>query len=309
MKSNILHIKQTLTVAVVIVLTLPQLTHAAWYWVSVPTAPQTGYFIEEVSPNTIGYTGTGSGSYGDRTITPDGFMDAMDDTKDSNKCSAELDSAISQLRNFDSSKAIQPTGRCYGECGPYFTQETMTEREGLLSKLKTNAEQCLVKEEQAIQQAEEERERKEAEERRLKEVAEAVADCDSDFFYNEMTDKERMETWEQREACKAKDVIETASEPVTEPVTLVTPPNQTIEPKPQNPAVTPSLSAPTATQADNVNIETEQSEETSTISTTSPETAEKTESETDEAEVTVIPEPEKPSFFQRVIRFFTGWFN
>jgi hypothetical protein len=285
---------------------VPINAHAAWYWVSVPTAPQTGYFIEEVSPNTIGYTGTGSGSYGDKTITPDGFMDVMDDTEDSNKCSAELDSAISQLRNFDSSKAIQPTGKCYGECGPYFTQETMTERESLLSKLKINAEQCLVKEEQAIQQAEEERKRKEAEERRLKEVAEAVADCDSDFFYNEMTDKERMETWEQREACKAKDVAETISEPVIKPSTPVITPTPAIQPTMlQTPVVTPLSNTPTATQA----VGPEQAEETSSTPTTSSETIEQTESEADEAEVTVIPEPEKPTFFQRVIRFFTGWFK
>lgn len=291
--------------AVVLVFALPQFANASWYWLPVPSAPQTGYFIEEVSPNTIGYTGPDSGSYEGRTIAPEGFMDVMDDTKDSNKCSGELNSAISQLRNFDSSKVVQPTGRCYGECGPYFTQGAGTERESLLSKLKSSAEKCLVNEEQAIQKAEEERQRKEAEEKRLKEVEQAVANCDFDFFSNEMTDKERMATWEELQVCKAKDTTEAASEPVVEPVTPVI---QTTQPVSQTPIVTPSYTQP-VTKADNNNIESEQKEETATTSTVSSETGEQIVPEIEEVEVTTTQEPEKITFFQKIIRFFTGWFK
>ncbi len=293
---------------VALVFALPQFANAAWYWVPVPTAPQTGYFIEEVSPNTIGYTAPDSVSYEGRTITPEGFMDVMDDTKDSNKCSGELNSAISQLRNFDSSKVVQPTGRCYGECDPYFTQGAETERASLLSKLKFSAEQCLVNEEQAIQKAEEERQRKEAEAKRLKEVEQAVANCDFDFFNNEMTDKERMDTWEERQACKAKDATKAASEPVVEPVTPVIQPTQPTLPVSQTPIVTPSYTQP-VTKADNNDIEYEQKEETVTTSIVSSETVEQTMPVIQETEVTSAQEPEKVTFFQKIIRFFTGWFK
>lgn len=138
-------------------------------------------------------------------------------------------------------------------------------------------------------------------EERQSEINNALDNCDLDFF-DSITTSEKMDTYNEREACKAKDVIETTSEPVTAPT-------QTIQPKPQNPAVTTSLSAPTATQTDNINIETEQAEETSTTSTTPSETVEQTKSVADETEVAFIPEPEKPTFFQRVIRFFTGWFK
>jgi len=311
MKCNILSIKHTLTVAASIVFILPQFANAAWYWVPVPTAPQTGYFIEVVSPNTIGYTGSDFGSYEGRTITPDGFMDVMDKTKNSSKCSGQLDLAISQLRTFDSNKVVPGSDsiKCYGECGPYFTQGTGTERESFLLKLKSSAEQCLVREEQAIQQAEEERQRKAEEEKRLKEVERAVANCDFDFFNNEMTDKERMDTWEERQVCKAKDTMEAVSEPVIVPVTPAISPTQTIQHVPQNPVITPSVYAPIATQADNTNTEPEQTAETATTSNTSFETTGQTESEKEETEITTTPEPEKPTFFQRVIRFFTGWFN
>jgi len=317
MKCNILSIKQTLAMVVALVFALPQFANAAWYWVPVPTAPQTGYFIEEVSPNTIGYTAPDSVSYEGRTITPEGFMDVMDYTKDSSKCSGELDSAISQLRNFDSSKVVQPTGRCYGECGPYFAQGAETERASLLSKLKSSAEQCLVNEEQAIQKAEEERQRKEAEAKRLKEVEQAGANCDFDFFSNEMTDKERMDTWEERQACKAKDTTEAVSELVVESVTPViqpaqptqpTQPSQPTLPVSQTPIVTPSYTQP-VTKADNSNIESEQKEETAATSTVSSETVEQTMPEIQETEVTTAQEPEKVTFFQKIIRFFTGWFR
>lgn len=80
-------------------LLLPNNVSAEWYWITEISDPGTAYFIEEVSPNTIGYTPADTTDpYSNKTLVPENFMDTMDETKASDKCSGELDSAIQRLR-------------------------------------------------------------------------------------------------------------------------------------------------------------------------------------------------------------------
>lgn len=280
-----------------------------WYWVSVPNEPMTGYFIEEVSPNTVGYEGAGSGSHSGKTVTPDGFMDVMNETKDSSKCSGELNSAISQLRNFDSREVIQPDVKCMQECGPYFSEESLPERESLLSQLKTSAEQCLLKEQTAIKKAEEERIQKEAEAKRLDDIAEAIESCDYDYFNNEMTNDERMRTYNERMKCQDSTTLP-APAYVVPPVIKETyiPPQQVI------PTVTRPVPEVVTDNFTDVNdeettslpasfVEGEQMTEEASESDTGQQLTE----ESSVAEPESVKEPQKESFFKKVWNFLFGW--
>lgn len=294
-----------------ILLFLPSSANAEWYWMTVISDPNTGYFIEEVSPNTIGYTPTETTDpYSNKTLVPDNFMDTIEETEDSDKCSGELDSAIQKLRQFDANEEIVTPSKCGSECSPYYAnpEQTMASREQLLLELESDAQSCLIDEQEEIEEAIKEQERKEAEEARIIEVHEAVSECDFDYFENEMTNKERMDTWEQREACKQKEEIVSNAEEVTAP-TIENVRLPEVTPTKPEPTYTPAITLPINTNADPVApdliTETNEPESTNTI-----ETAEEIIEQNSESgqPATIEPVPEKQSFIKKIISFFTRWF-
>lgn len=314
-------------------LSVASAAESQWYWASVPTDPMTGYFIEEISPNTIGYTETNTGSYGNMTVVPESFMDTMEAVSDSNKCSGKLDSAIAEVRKFDYDEVVTYEGPCKGfdDCLPYFRPDTIEKRELLLSSLEDSTKECLETEQKELQEAEEERKRKEAEEKHLQEIQMALESCDDNFFANEMTDNERMDTYDERMACKEKRAAEAESEseptltselepayvpPVVEPVVV----SELVEHEaPSKPMATVSAAEEPETE-DGIS-EVVESEEVASSTSSPKETVEMTQRELDQlieqrvnealdqSEPEPTPEPEKPSLFKRVWNFFTGLFR
>lgn len=174
------------------------------------------------------------------------------------------------------------------------------------------------KEAQAQKEAEEKAE-KEAEEKaiadRIASVSKALEECDYDFFENQMTTKEKMDTYDERQACE--QVEQTAFAPTSLPQ-VVTP----VVVEPVVPAYTPPAQIQTAPVVADLAPEQEiieQKVSTSTEATTTPETIEVTQEELDqmveerlherlEEESEPLAEPEeKPSFFKRVTNFLFGW--
>lgn len=204
--SNMLKILLTLVLFFISSLSVASATDSQWYWISVLNDPKTGYFIEEISPNTIGYTETNAVSSGNKTIVPENFMEIMEEAEDSRKCSGELDSAIKQLREFDSNNEILIPCldvRCRENyIGPNL--KTIEKRKRLLSEIEDGAEECLKIEEKEEREEEEERERVRIERKHLREIQQAIDNCDFKFFDEEMTSRERMQTYSERMACKER---------------------------------------------------------------------------------------------------------
>lgn len=184
-------------------LSVASATDSQWYWISVPSYPMTGYFIEEVSPNTIGYTETGTDSSGVRTIVPENFMEIMEEIEDYRECSDELDLAIKKLRKFDASHELISGAKDNNRGTDYsYNLETIKEREKLLRSIENDAEECLEMEENELKEAKEERERIRTEKKHLREIQQAIDNCDFKFFTEEMTSRERKDTYNERIACK-----------------------------------------------------------------------------------------------------------
>jgi len=299
-----------LTLFVLICLT-PATAMANWYWVSVVSEPNTGYFIEETSPNTIGYTTTDTTDpHSNRTPVPINFMDTMEETKASDTCSGELNSAIQTLRQFDADEEITYPIKCHGECSPYYTYsvETVAAREQLLADIESDAQSCMINEQKEIREAIEEQKQKEAAEAREVAIVEAVEACDLDFF-DTMTTPEKMDTFREREACK----VEATTSEVTEDIVETAVANPTpVLPTPVQPSASPVITAPVIVSTPEPVTETEtiiesDIEASSTPDTIEPETEPQVASELEEP-VDATEPATPPSFFQRVINFFTSWF-
>jgi len=166
---------------------------------------------------------------------------------------------------------------------------------------------------------------KQAQIERNLEITDAIATCDVDFFDNQMTDTERIDSFDARMFCKEKLAAETNQ--VSEPIPVYIPPVTTSIPEPVS-YTAPVVSLPTAAvsqpvmQEKSLNNESPESSEsdlaTSSLATTSEKVIEMTEEELNRLveervaaafeETTSEPEPEKTSVFRRIINFFTGWF-
>ncbi len=142
--------------------------------------------------------------------------------------------------------------------------------------------------------------------KRQKEIEEALANCDFDFF-EEMTNSERMKTYDEREACKTKTVSSPIPVSTPTPVPILTP---TIQNQ--------STSIPQVVNAQPTNSPTEPIQNTSeatSVNATGTVSIETTETLLQEQvaevqEVKTEPETqpeEKPSVFKRVFNFLFGW--
>jgi hypothetical protein len=161
----------------------------------------------------------------------------------------------------------------------------------------------------------------------------ALDECDLDFFENEMTDKERMDTYNERMACK-ETLVRESEESEVDPVPVYTPPVSVpvIFEEPvvyrapvEQPLVTPAEHIQDKDTDDGTSEETEAEQITTAGATsTQSEVFEMTQEEIDalvaervakesfseelavETEET-IPE-ESPGFFKQVWNFLFGWF-
>jgi hypothetical protein len=193
--------------------------NSQWHWISVPSDPMTGYFREETEEvlNTIGYTEEEQTlkSSATQTVVLDSFMETLQSTEESDRCSEKLDDALIKLRQFDVSHEFYIPF----DCAPYSInckgdtpastpiQETIEGRINLLNKIENDAEDCLKAEQLAKRKAEEERERLRAERKHQRDIEEAIEECNFEFFEEEMTSSERMQTYEQRMACRERQVL------------------------------------------------------------------------------------------------------
>jgi len=191
-----------------------------WYWISEPRNPMTGYFMEEIQPSTIGYTNTDTVAPDrNKTSLPEDFMETMSKTDDSQKCSGALDAAIERLRKFDSRANVnQPRPKCRDWCATEYTSAAQEARERLLQTIQEDTEECLETEKRNTEKLRERREKireqkeqEEQERKRQHQIKRAVSECDADFFANEMTDRERMQTYSERLRCEDNENTKTPS--------------------------------------------------------------------------------------------------
>ena len=175
----------TLTMLLTTSFSIVDASESQWYWVSVTSNPMSGYFTE--GPNTVGKSDEFNVEWTSvngrpiistvRTPLPNGFMDVMDDTEGSDKCSDKLDEALSELRAYDLENNIVSSFKS----SEWVDEESYEGREGLLSSIIRDAEQCLgdeVKEIEAEEKRiEEEREQQEVAEKRSEDIEKAIHDC------------------------------------------------------------------------------------------------------------------------------------
>lgn len=311
----------TLTMLLTTSFSIVDASESQWYWVSVTSNPMSGYFTE--GPNTVGKSDEFNVEWTSvngrpiistvRTPLPNGFMDVMDDTEGSDKCSDKLDEALSELRAYDLENNIVSSFKS----SEWVDEESYEGREGLLSSIIRDAEQCLgdeVKEIEAEEKRiEEEREQQEVAEKRSEDIEKAIHDCDFDYFDSEMTNDERMATYYERIACQDRSPEDTVLEEINPDIVHVPPVVPVITPEPVVKEVEPQ-SAPETDVLDEREIE-----QATTSVSVPPETVEMTQDELDqlveqrvnealeESESEPSPEPEKPSLFKKVVNFLFSW--
>jgi len=287
-------------------LLIPVFAHAEWYWLTIPEDSTIGEFTEL---SAVEYAVT-SIPKDQLQILPSTLMQTLSSTTNSTKCSNSYNSAIQELRDFDSTHKLYTT--IYYSKGPegtqtVFDQGTADARTNLLTSIEKSAKRCLTQEQEAI----EEQVRKEAEKERLSEIDIALAVCDIDFFEKEMTNDERMDTWTEREACKNKNiktvVVEKVNEQIVQPVSL-----PEVTPEPVDVAVATPIftSNPLPVKADRENIMTEEVKLSTGATTTTKNTEDIVKEEKPQQidEVQIEQKIEKPSFFKKVANFFSKLF-
>jgi hypothetical protein len=165
------------------------------------------------------------------------------------------------------------------------------------------------------------------------EFQKAIKECDFDYFTKVMTDKERMDTYDERMACKDELAAEAEEKegselihipepepvyvpPVVTPVVTEepvvyeapavaapinpTPVKQEVVVEDDTPGVVETEQAATSTSAPQEKVEMTQEELDQLIEQRVNEALEQSEPE-------LVSEPEKPSFFKRVWNFLFGW--
>lgn len=193
-----------------------------WYWVSVPSNPEEGYFIE--GPNVIGKSTSPDGviaTFGNTSIghpyiknvqtpLPSNFIDVLEETESSSACNETLDSALNKLREFDSENEIVDGIKS----SVWANEESSNDRISLMESIVRDSEQCLEEEHEAEERAKKEAKRIIEEKDHLSKIEKAVEQCNFEFFAEEMTAHERMQTYDERMACEKKYKEEEETETV-----------------------------------------------------------------------------------------------
>jgi len=171
-----------------------------------------------------------------------------------------------------------------------------------------------------------EKARERFEEEQQAKLLEAVKGCDMEYLEN-LSDKDKMATYDERMACKEKLAAETdqVSEPTPVAIPVYIPPVTTSIPEqvsytaPVVPVADVAQPVVQEKRLDNESLESSEGDlATSSLATTSEKLIEMTEEELNRLveervaaafeETASEPEPEKTSVFRRIINFFTGWF-
>ena len=291
-----------------VLLLTPQSANAEWYWLTIPEDPTIGE-ITELSAIEYAVTSIPKDQL---QAVEDSFFETIELTEDSIACGDgySLTAVVKQLRSFDAendfykvTETIVPgdvkPGTFYTEFSTTTNQTTIDGRDKLFKSIETKANDCLEKERQQID-----------EQIREEKIKAALNECDFDFFENEMTNEERMNTWDERKECTTK-TEEVTPEPVV-PVAeeIVAPPKTTLAPEAVSAPVTapkPVVTIPSATQTDNTVIDAV--DEATTTDGNAQETIEEVAEETVQTEPEQTEEVEEPSFFKKIANFFTRLFK
>lgn len=292
----------TYIIALLIFLT-PASAYAEWYWLTIPEDPTIGEFTEL---SAVEYAVTSIPKDQLQTL-PDTFMDTLSSTTDSAKCSGEYDNAVKELREFDATHELYTTIGYKATTDIVLNQATVDSRASLITNIERGAMSCLKAEQNEL----EEQAKKEAEEKREAEVQQAVNDCDFDFFENEMTNEERMDTWDERQSCINVTTVEPPEdmpivpeikeEPVVVPVVTPT------QPAPTQTSVPAPVFSPEPVLEEQTETVVEEVEATTTeVVSTEPQPEPE---EVTEAETVAEPTPKSPSFLKRIANFFNKLFS
>jgi len=302
------NIRLNLTVAVMVFWLAPLFAQANWYWLTIPEDPELGDVIE-LSPTEYAITSINKLQL---YRLEDELVALLEQTRDSEACVGEYKQVLEELWEYDTLNKPTSNEITYLQdikgnriSGPEVdiitNEEFVAGRDQLLRNTDVQLQRCL-----------DDAEEKATKEARTKEITKAVQSCDLNFL-DSMTTPEKMDTFREREACK----VEVATSEVTEdtvetPVAKPTP----VLPTPLQPSVSPATTLPPVITAPATVSAPELATEAETISDTEasngPETIEpKTEPpvalELEELVDTAEPAT-APSFFQRVVNFFTSWF-
>lgn len=277
-----------------ILLIFPISVHAEWYWLTIPDNPKIGDFTEL---SAIDYAVT-SISKDQLTVLPEDFMGELSSSTKSKQCSGEYDSVVQTLRDFDSNNEFYTKLYYKGTSANYeliINQDTVNARNDLLKSLDQDVSYCL-KQEQIILK---EQSQKEAEQERQAEINKAIENCDIDFFQNQMTDKERMDTWSERQACSQD------RNPVNLAISTEVKAIQNSAPVTSSPVtVTKTISKPKA----NTPEKEATSEIKTTVSSSTPTTSDQTNDQV-VPEQTTTPPQQHISLLQRISNFFRNLFH
>lgn len=303
---NVHIMKSVLPILTFVILLAPLSANAEWYWLTIPEDPTIGEFTEL---SAVEYAVTSIPKDQLQSVD-ESFFKTLDSAEKSESCSSQysLASVIDELRKFDEDhdfyevvETIEESefkGHTYTVISTTTSQNTIDSRSKLLVSIETKANDCLEREKQDIEKN-----------IRAEEIQTALNECDSDFFENEMTNDERMDTWNERQECKVEIdakkpevttvIPEVVKAPIIEPeVTYV--PTQSITPTPVPVVPKPELK------------ETSNEVEEVAPTTSEPKIDHIQEIEEIETDIKLdVPEvtEEKTSFFKRVTNFFSRLFS
>jgi hypothetical protein len=262
-----------------LIIFVPVHADAAWYWL-----------VNNENSGLSDFVEMSALEYAETTVSKDlfyyiedDFFDTLQKAKGSSECTQQYEDTVDSLENV----AVQSTSTSTNKYGKEDRMESVVNR--------------------AIQSIG----------KCFEDIAKqlAIENCDFDFF-DEMTNSEKMDTWDERDACNKK-----AEEKEVVSVPVSTTPIVAPVPAPVVPAVTYSPPVQAVTDfvvpdaLDEVPSPVESS--TSTGATSTPEeTITVTQEELDRMVQEKLKEPEipskpmeKPSFIKRVVSFLFGWFN
>jgi len=302
-------------VPILLLLASPLTASAEWYWLTIPEDPEIGEFTEL---NAVEYA-VAQIPKDQLQAVGDSLFEVSDLVEDSDSCVSKysLPAIIQELRKYDAEhdfytvteEVVQgdiKQGYTYIETSTTTNQSTIDGREKLINSITTNANSCL-------EQEKAEREKKEREEQ----ITKALETCDFDFFENEMTNAERMDSWNERQECNVS--LNTEQDVVVPPVII-----PSTEPKPViqesiplvvEPVITPGpvfVPGPEPIESENDDIGLFDSTTTTTTPTSTTEQTYEEVAENDEQTEsrTKAIEPEnRPSFLGRVANFFRNLFS
>lgn len=275
----------------------------------------------------------------DPLYLPYNFDDALSAYEDEGYCETALSEFDRVYQIFEINRAKY--SKTTGEYGTYNTNSNdfeyvndvrIEDYNDLEDASATMMRDCLAdyrgyleNQEEIAAEAAAEKEERERRQRAEVELHEALDNCDFDYFENEMTTAQKMETYDERKACEDK-TTETKQISVDEETVPVSVPTQSFyAPTPSTPVnYTPPQPTSVIESADTAEKQVDKETSDVLTSSTSTSTLEKitvTEEELNQMvqekvqkalaqseEVEEVSDTPKPSFFQRVINFFRGLF-